>query len=288
MENYQLIFKRIFSISNQILDEYLNLLNLEKSGKKNSPEYTATYNKLCNLLEQEKSYYEVISKDSEVARSLLQKISYFNKKSIDFIIPQNNSSLIYSRMSLKLGDILKDLNERKSLQIFVLFEKMDLYSLVHYENILLALILFSRFTTTLEDSVFSNILLTNIYLYSFMFPYIENLILSNQFLLPKELYSSSNYLASINNVSAEELDKQRNRKFQQVENYITKNSIAFYNYMFLIFYLKALKIDEKLDLKDIVQKLGEFGIEKSIQKEMLQSLNNTDQSGIIRRLSLIV
>ena len=128
---YQQIFKKIFNISAMILEEYHNLET--KNIDSNS------LNKLKNLLTQEQEYYKMIKTNPDLLNGLLHKIAYFNKKTVDFIIPKNPNSLIYARISLKLSDLV---NPNKSPEIFIVFNKFDLFSLIHYENILLALIFF--------------------------------------------------------------------------------------------------------------------------------------------------
>ena len=125
---YQLIFKKIFSVSTEILNEYKKLAELERNGQKNSSYYAETLANLNELLKQEDNCYDAIKSNSELVNNLLHKIAYFNKNSNDFVIPKNSNSLVYCRMSLKLNDLLTKLNRNKSLDTFVLFGKFDLFS----------------------------------------------------------------------------------------------------------------------------------------------------------------
>ena len=71
---YQLIFKKIFSVSTEILNEYKKLAELERNGQKNSSYYAETLANLNELLKQEDNCYDAIKSNAELVNNLLHKI----------------------------------------------------------------------------------------------------------------------------------------------------------------------------------------------------------------------
>lgn len=286
---YQLIFKKIFSVSTEILNEYKKLAELERNGQKNSSYYAETLANLNELLKQEDNCYEAIKSNSELVNNLLHKIAYFNKNSNDFVIPKNSNSLVYCRMSLKLNDLLTKLNRNKSLDIFVLFGKFDLFSLLHFENVLLALILFRNYLNIYPTPLLEDSLTYTMYSYSFMFPYIEETILKDQFNLPNDIYSSVDYYGKSINISAEDITKYKRRKFQQIKKYMLKHTLGSNDYLFLLFYLKALSssLDDEL-VQEFDELLKRLGISRDIKNVLRKYLQNEDATKLVRKVSFAI
>lgn len=283
---YQLIFKKVFDISTMIFDEYQHLSNLEKARQKDTPEYESSFKKLKTLLEQEQEYYNSIKNNKEILNSLLHKIAYFNKNSNDFIISQNNNSLIYARISLKLNDLITEISQSKSPEIFYLFNKFELFSLIHFENTLLALIMFQNFLKVYHNPILQDILTSILYSYSFMFPYIENIVLKENFTIPQEMFSISEYFSDNINVPSDIISKYKNRRFQQIKKYMEKNNPGTNNYLFLLFYLKAIStsLDQNLT-DDIDTLLNANGLYKETKNELKIFLHDEKPDKLIRKIT---
>lgn len=282
---YQQIFKKIFNISAIILEEYQHLKELEKKGQKNSNEYIVHFNRLKTLLSQEQANYEAIKRNGEILNSLLHKIAYFNKNASDFIIPKNNNSLIYARMSLKLNELLTEIGQDKSPDIFILFNKFALFSQLHFENILLTLILLQDFLDTYPNSDLKDVLINITYKYAFMFPYIEDTIFKKSFTIPEELFSIINYFSSTQNISAEEITKHKARKFIQVKKYLSKNNSDATNYLFSLFYLRILSFELNDSIKnDMEEALKSAPFNKEIKGTIKRYLNKENPERLVRQI----
>ena len=290
MENisnyYQIIFKKLFNISASILKEYRTLERLEKYEQKNSLEYEQHQKVLREYLAEEETIYATLQNKNDIIFSLLKKVAYFNKRATDFIIPQNDDSLIYTRISLKLNKALNNVNKNKSPQIYALFNKFDLFSLIHFECILLALILFNKFIKTNPDLVLKDILTTDLYSYSFMFPYIENIILKNKFTLPDSLYSITEWLNEQTMVDKNDINIFKQKKFDQITSYMQKNNLNSLNYIFLLFYLKALSLSLDEDkTKEFEKLIKNSGLKKDTYTSLNLFIFGEDPTPLIRKIS---
>ena len=289
MENisnyYQIIFKRLFNISANILEEYRFLLALEKNGNKACEEYNQHYKILKEHISAEKQVYESLRKNNDIIHGLLKKIAYFNKRATDFTIPKNDNSLIYTRMSLKLNNSLSDITKYKSPEVFALFNKFDLFSLIHFENVLFALILFKKFIRTNPDLVLEDILTTDLYSYSFMFPYIEDFLLKEDFTLPDHFYSITEWLNEQTVVDIS-INTFKQKKFDQITNYMKKNNLSTINYIFLLFYLKALSLDlDEEKTKEIEELIKKSGLKKDASTSLTAFIYGEDPTSLIRKVS---
>lgn len=290
MENisnyYQIIFKKLFNISASILKEYRTLERLEKYEQKNSLEYEQHQKVLREYLAEEETIYATLQNKNDIIFSLLKKVAYFNKRATDFIIPQNDDSLIYTRISLKLNKALNNVNKNKSPQIYALFNKFDLFSLIHFECILLALILFNKFIKTNPDLVLKDILTTDLYSYSFMFPYIEDIILKNKFTLPDSLYSITEWLNEQTMVDKNDINIFKQKKFDQITSYMQKNNLNSLNYIFLLFYLKALSLSLDEDkTKEFEKLIKNSGLKKDTYPSLNLFIFGEDPTPLIRKIS---
>lgn len=290
MENisnyYQIIFKKLFNISASILKEYRTLERLEKYEQKNSLEYEQHQKVLREYLAEEETIYATLQNKNDIIFSLLKKVAYFNKRATDFIIPQNDDSLIYTRISLKLNKALNNVNKNKSPQIYALFNKFDLFSLIHFECILLALILFNKFIKTNPDLVLKDILTTDLYSYSFMFPYIEDIILKNKFTLPDSLYSITEWLNEQTMVDKNDINIFKQKKFDQITSYMQKNNLNSLNYIFLLFYLKALSLSLDEDkTKEFEKLIKNSGLKKDTYPSLNLFIFGEDPTSLIRKIS---
>lgn len=289
MENisnyYQIIFKRLFTISASIFEEYQILLTLEKSNKKNSNEYANHYKYLQELLATEKEVYESLKGQDDIVCGLLKKVAYFNKRAVDFIIPNNNNSLIYTRISLKLNDCLSNIKS-KSPEIFALLSKFDILSMQHFETLLLSLILFQKFLKTNPDLVLDDILKTDLYSYSFMFPYIEDIVLKNEFTIPEFLYSAYEWITQKTITKADAITNFKQKKFDQVTTYMKKNNLNALNYIFLLFYLKALSLNlDQKKTKDLEELIKKSGLKKDAYTSLMSFIFTEDSTSLIRKVS---
>lgn len=281
---YQLIFKRLFTISAALLNEYKQLEDLEKNNQKNSAEYIIHYQKFQEYKTKEESIYETLSTQPEIINSLLKKVAYFNKRATDFIVPTNTNNLIYTRISLKLGNCLSNFNKNKSPEVFALFNKFDIFSLMHFESIILALILFKQYCSEYPNSILNNILLSNLYSYSFMFPYVEDNI-KNNFTIPDNLYSATEWFISNTIVDQETITKFRSKKFDQVKNYMSKNSLNSLNYIFLLFYLKALDPEKTKEIDTLIKKSG---LQKDTRHTLKEFIVSLDTTKLVRKISFAI
>ena len=290
MENisnyYQIIFKRLFNISANILEEYRFLLAVEKNNNKSSEEYNKHYKILNELIKAEKQIYKSLKDNSDIIHALLKKIAYFNKNAIDFTIPKNNNSLIYTRMSLNLSSSLSDITKYKSPQIFALFNRFDLISLIHFENILFSLILFKKFLQTNPDLVLEDILITDLYSFSFMFPYIEDILLKEKFNLPPYFYSISEWLSK-KTTTYNSINTFKQKKFDQITNYMKKNNLNTLNYIFLLFYLKSLSLNlDKKKTQELKELIKKSGLKKETSQLLTSFVFGEDPTPLIRKVSL--
>ena len=283
---YQIIFKKIFAISSKILAEYQNLATLEKSCQKGTQQYIEGFSKLDKLLEEEKRYYEAIQGDNAIINALLKKIAYFNKNAYDFVVSKNNNSLVYTRMSLKLGNYLSQLNINRSIEIFSLFNKADAYSELHFENVLMALITFKIFTQRYPDLVLQDFFIDCKYIYAFMFPYIERNIASNNFELPECVYSIIDFLKYGSNISDEDITNYQFRKFQQIKKYLYKNGATWQDRLFLIFYLNVLNKECNNSLADeMVEVIERANIKNNWKNNLQDYWQNEDITRLIRKIT---
>ena len=234
---YQLIIDKLSAITKDILVEYRFLSSLEKIEQKNSIQYKLSYNYLNDLLNQEQEIYDKIKGNGKLLNSLLVAIMQYGERKSDFIIPKDDLTLISTRIALKLSQYLTDLNEVKSIEIFSVLNKMDFYSVIHYETLWQALFLYQDFLEKYPNPILEENLIECKYTYSFMFPYLDEYIGSNSFNL-EEIPTKSEILKEKTNVTSEDIINFKTRKFKQVRNYL-RNYISS-EYLLLIFYLNVL------------------------------------------------
>lgn len=290
MENisnyYQVIFKRLFNISVNILEEYQILLELERRNKKNSNDYINHYKILEGYLEEEKGIYSSLKNKNEIIYALLKKVSYFNRHAKDFIIPTYDNSLIYTRISLKLNDCLNNIHKNASPEIYALFSKFDLFSLIHFESILFALILFQKYLNTNPDLVLSDIFSSSLYSYSFMFPFIEDVVFKSDFTTPELFYSITEWLSEQTIVNKDSINNFKQKKFDQIINYMKKNNLNTLNYIFLLFYLKALSLNlneqKTAELEELIKKSG---LKKDVYTSLISFILGEESTPLIRKVS---
>lgn len=263
---YQLIFKKLFNIASEILEQFQCLMALEKQNKKDSLEYQQGMLKLIELIKEEESYYSLLQSDKTLIGILIRKLAYFNKNSNDFIIPKSDNSKIYTRMSLLLDKELCSSYEGKSIEIFSLFNKLNVYSLLHFETTILALILFRLYIT--RKNTLDFLFMENLYSRSYMFPYVGEITLANNLDVPESLYSLIEVYRKKTNVTSYDISAYKERKAEQIITFLNKNTTRTVNYVFLLFYLKALSssswqeliskcaipVDDKITLEDYLTK----------------------------------
>lgn len=235
---YQAIFKKLFSIGKDILEQYQVLMTLEMQNQKDSSQYQQGISKLMKLIKEEESYYELLKTDRSIINILLRKLIYFNKNSNDFIIPKNDNSKTYTRMSLQLGKAITTESEGKAIEVFSAYNKLDMFNLLHFETIILALILFKTYITNKDSLNF--LFLENLYNRSYMFPYVEEIMLANRLFTPEFLYSLVDVYSYNTNVSDDEITTYKNKRAEQLKTFLEKTPTDTTNYVFLLFYLKAL------------------------------------------------
>lgn len=285
---YQLIFKKLFSISLSILNEYNILTTLEKNNEKTKNYYQRHYETLLELLNQEDNFYDAIKSSPDILKALLKKIAYFNKNATDFITPQNENYLAYARISLKLSKFVTSQNKNKSVEIFALFNRFDLFSLIHLENILMALILMQKYLREHPNIILQDVLTTMTYTYSFMFPYIEESLIKRKFTIPNDLYSSSEFWQKEMGLTDEEVQGFKIRKFNQIKDYLRKNKVNNQDYLFLIFYLKALSqgLNDSFT-KNIIDIIQKSGLNKTLRYEIKDFIDKENTIQLIRKITFL-
>lgn len=277
----------IYKLSELILNDYQKLENLEKKGLKNSNKYQESLKHLNSLLEQEKKVYESCQANPFILRALLNQLNNGYSNETDFIVPKNKESLIHTRISLKANIYFTLAYQNKSPEIFMLFNKFDLFSSIHFESILLSLILFNNFLNNYPHSQLKKALVELTYRYSFIFPYIEDNIVYNDFSIPNELYSQIAFLQCEININDEIINNFKKQKFQQVKKYLKKNNINDSLYIFLIFYLKTLSFSLDTIFKTDIDKLiNKSSINKQWKDDLKKQLRNEDVLKLVRNIFL--
>ena len=274
------VLKKLIALASNTLDNYKKLEDLESSNNYSS--LTSTLEELKQAIENEDLYYIKLANDKDLILALLKKLEYFNSSSNDFALIQSENNKIYTRISLKLNEIVTEILKAKSPQMFNTSSKFEIYSQFHFENLILTLILFEMFLQKNPSIISKKSFINMKGTFSFMFPYVEHYLLSNDLNIPKELISTIDCLKT-NIKNAFEISLIAQIKFEQIKSYLEKNKLSLLEILYLIFYMKILayynnslldnlnniiaNIDIDNQLKDLIKNfISDVNISKHVQK----------------------
>lgn len=274
------VLKKLVALASNTLDNYKKLEDLESSNNYSS--LTSTLEELKQAIENEDLYYIKLANDKDLILALLKKLEYFNSSNNDFALIQSENNQIYTRISLKLNEIITEILKAKSPQMFNTSSKFEIYSQFHFENLILTLILFEMFLQKNPSIISKKSFINMKGTFSFMFPYVEHYLLSNDLNIPKELISTIDCLKT-NIKNAFEISLIAQIKFEQIKSYLEKNKLSLLEILYLIFYMKILtyynnslldnlnniiaKIDIDNQLKDLIKNfISDVDISKHVQK----------------------
>ena len=209
------VLKKLVALASNTLDNYKKLEDLESSNNYSS--LTSTLEELKQAIENEDLYYIKLANDKDLILALLKKLEYFNCSSNDFALIQSENNQIYTRISLKLNEIITEILKAKSPQMFNTSSKFEIYSQFHFENLILTLILFEMFLQKNPSIISKKSFINMKGTFSFMFPYVEHYLLSNDLNIPKELISTIDCLKT-NIKNAFEISLIAQIKFKQIKS----------------------------------------------------------------------
>ena len=208
-EDYNIV-ESLINVSESLYENYIKLKKLEISGKKESVEYQKTINCLKTTLYLEESLYQKIENDKNSLNSLL---NYFVSnplndltEEIKVTLSNNQSDLIKMRIILRLITIKdKFLNHIKSVT-----KQLKVRTAVQMDILNTVLNILNRYLNDNNYQVIFNDLFDFKYNLSFMYKFIEEEFLNNNFNINPDLYISGNLVAELNYVPINYLQSYQN------------------------------------------------------------------------------
>lgn len=276
------VLKKLVALASNTLDNYKKLEDLESSNNYSS--LTSTLEELKQAIENEDLYYIKLANDKDLILALLKKLEYFNNSSNDFALIQSENNQIYTRISLKLNEIITEILKAKSPQMFNTSSKFEIYSQFHFENLILTLILFEMFLQKNPSIISKKSFINMKGTFSFMFPYVEHYLLSNDLNIPKELISTIDCLKT-NIKNAFEISLIAQIKFEQIKSYLEKNKLSLLELLYLIFYMKILTYYNNSLLDNLNNIIANIDIDNQLKDLIKDFISDVDISKHVQKLS---
>lgn len=276
------VLKKLVALASNTLDNYKKLEDLESSNNYSS--LTSTLKELKQAIENEDLYYIKLANDKDLILALLKKLEYFNCSSNDFALIQSENNQIYTRISLKLNEIITEILKAKSPQMFNTSSKFEIYSQFHFENLILTLILFEMFLQKNPSIISKKSFINMKGTFSFMFPYVEHYLLSNDLNIPKELISTIDCLKT-NIKNAFEISLIAQIKFEQIKSYLEKNKLSLLEILYLIFYMKILAYYNNSLLDNLNNIIANIDIDNQLKDLIKNFISDVDISKHVQKLS---
>ena len=276
------VLKKLVALASNTLDNYKKLEDLESSNNYSS--LTSTLEELKQTIENEDLYYIKLANDKDLILALLKKLEYFNCSSNDFALIQSENNQIYTRISLKLNEIITEILKAKSPQMFNTSSKFEIYSQFHFENLILTLILFEMFLQKNPSIISKKSFINMKGTFSFMFPYVEHYLLSNDLNIPKELISTIDCLKT-NIKNAFEISLIAQIKFEQIKSYLEKNKLSLLEILYLIFYMKILAYYNNSLLDNLNNIIANIDIDNQLKDLIKNFISDVDISKHVQKLS---
>ena len=276
------VLKKLVALASNTLDNYKKLEDLESSNNYSS--LTSTLEELKQAIENEDLYYIKLANDKDLILALLKKLEYFNSSSNDFTLIQSENNQIYTRISLKLNEIITEILKAKSPQMFNTSSKFEIYSQFHFENLILTLILFEMFLQKNPSIISKKSFINMKGTFSFMFPYVEHYLLSNDLNIPKELISTIDCLKT-NIKNAFEISLIAQIKFEQIISYLEKNKLSLLELLYLIFYMKILTYYNNSLLDNLNNIIANIDIDNQLKDLIKNFISDVDISKHVQKLS---
>ena len=276
------VLKKLVALASNTLDNYKKLEDLESSNNYSS--LTSTLEELKQTIENEDLYYIKLANDKDLILALLKKLEYFNCSSNDFALIQSENNQIYTRISLKLNEIITEILKAKSPQMFNTSSKFEIYSQFHFENLILTLILFEMFLQKNPSIISKKSFINMKGTFSFMFPYVEHYLLSNDLNIPKELISTIDCLKT-NIKNAFEISLIAQIKFEQIKSYLEKNKLSLLEILYLIFYMKILTYYNNSLLDNLNNIIANIDIDNQLKDLIKNFISDVDISKHVQKLS---
>lgn len=276
------VLKKLVALASNTLDNYKKLEDLESSNNYSS--LTSTLEELKQAIENEDLYYIKLANDKDLILALLKKLEYFNCSSNDFALIQSENNQIYTRISLKLNEIITEILKAKSPQMFNTSSKFEIYSQFHFENLILTLILFEMFLQKNPSIISKKSFINMKGTFSFMFPYVEHYLLSNDLNIPKELISTIDCLKT-NIKNAFEISLIAQIKFEQIKSYLEKNKLSLLEILYLIFYMKILTYYNNSLLDNLNNIIANIDIDNQLKDLIKNFILDVDISKHVQKLS---
>lgn len=276
------VLKKLVALASNTLDNYKKLEDLESSNNYSS--LTSTLEELKQTIENEDLYYIKLANDKDLILALLKKLEYFNSSSNDFTLIQSENNQIYTRISLKLNEIITEILKAKSPQMFNTSSKFEIYSQFHFENLILTLILFEMFLQKNPSIISKKSFINMKGTFSFMFPYVEHYLLSNDLNIPKELISTIDCLKT-NIKNAFEISLIAQIKFEQIKSYLEKNKLSLLELLYLIFYMKILTYYNNSLLDNLNNIIANIDIDNQLKDLIKNFISDVDISKHVQKLS---
>lgn len=276
------VLKKLVALASNTLDNYKKLEDLESSNNYSS--LTSTLEELKQAIENEDLYYIKLANDKDLILALLKKLEYFNSSSNDFALIQSENNKIYTRISLKLNEIVTEILKAKSPQMFNTSSKFEIYSQFHFENLILTLILFEMFLQKNPSIISKKSFINMKGTFSFMFPYVEHYLLSNDLNIPKELISTIDCLKT-NIKNAFEISLIAQIKFEQIKSYLEKNKLSLLELLYLIFYMKILTYYNNSLLDNLNNIIANIDIDNQLKDLIKNFISDVDISKHVQKLS---
>lgn len=276
------VLKKLIALASNTLDNYKKLEDLESSNNYSS--LTSTLEELKQAIENEDLYYIKLANDKDLILALLKKLEYFNCSSNDFALIQSENNQIYTRISLKLNEIITEILKAKSPQMFNTSSKFEIYSQFHFENLILTLILFEMFLQKNPSIISKKSFINMKGTFSFMFPYVEHYLLSNDLNIPKELISTIDCLKT-NIKNAFKISLIAQIKFEQIKSYLEKNKLSLLEILYLIFYMKILAYYNNSLLDNLNNIIANIDIDNQLKDLIKNFILDVDISKHVQKLS---
>ena len=278
------VLKKLVALASNTLDNYKKLEDLESSNNYSS--LTSTLEELKQAIENEDLYYIKLANDKDLILALLKKLEYFNNVSNDFTLTKSENNQIYTRISLKLNELITEFLKSKSPQMFSISSKFEIYSQFHFETLILTLILFELFMQKYPSIIPKSSFINMKFTFSFMFPYVENYLLNNSLNIPGELISTLDCLKS-NIKGFAEISSIAQVKFEQIKIYIEKNKLSLLELLHLIFYMKILTYYNNALLNNLNNVIESIDIDIETKNSIKDFISNNDISKHIQKLTLM-
>ena len=221
-------FKNLFSITETIEEHYQTLEKLELEGKKETEEYRRELTFLKSILALEKSIYENFYANIEKTRALMDYLMENGKVESELNILKalinKPKDFKYQRIMQRLNSFL--LNHKSYANIYIPELYKYLMSSSEYKKLLqknqssfllqftaradtnrIALTLIGRqLNNKFLNTEIMERLINTIYIYSFLFPEIEEILIQKGFQIPETAYTSLDMIKSTINLEKEQVD----------------------------------------------------------------------------------